>query len=250
MSYHVSLDQFEGPLDLLLRLITAARVNIREIFVSSIVDQYLEAVAHAESSLSQEETSEFLVMASRLLEIKSRQLFMDPQKEDEPDEDEQRLYEQLEQYRQYQQRAESLRQRSEAAADLFDRLPAEWVEETTLRTSDMTLDALVEAFLRVRSRQEKMEEPEQAGVIERESVSLQSRILWIRRRIRMEHQLRFSELLEGLYYQQAITVFLAVLELIHKNELTARQDAPLAEIILEQKLAEQSAEDETGGDRE
>ncbi len=235
MSYHVSLAQFEGPLDLLLRLISAARVDIREIFVSNIVDQYLETVAHADESLSSEETSEFLVMASRLLEIKSRQLFIDPERGDEPDEDEQRLYEQLEQYRQYQERVESLKEREAAAADLFGRLPEEWVGETTLLTSDMTIQALIDAFLRVQDRMKAEAEPEEAGVIERETVSLQSRIIWLRRRIRAERRLLFSELLEGLPAREAITVFLAILELIHSNEMTARQDAPLAEIVLERK---------------
>jgi len=238
MSYHVSLAQFEGPLDLLLRLIGAARVDIREIFVSNIVDQYLDAVAHADESLSSEETSEFLVMASRLLEIKSRQLFVNPEQEDEVDEDEQRLYEQLEQYRQYQARAESLKEREAAAADLYDRLPEEWVGETTLRTSDMTLQALIEAFLRVQERAKAEPVEEEPGVIERESVSLQSRILWLRRRLRRERRILFSELLEGLPARDAITVFLAILELIHTNEMTAHQDAPLAEIILERKEEE------------
>lgn len=235
MSYHVSLAQFEGPLDLLLRLISAARVDIREIFVSNIVDQYLETVAHADESLTSEETSEFLVMASRLLEIKSRQLFVDPEHEDEVDEDEQRLYEQLEQYRQYQARVESLKEREAAAADLYDRLPEEWVGETTLRTSDMTIQALVEAFLQVRDRMKEEPEEEEPGYIEREAVSLQSRILWLRRRLRSERRLLFSELLEGLPAREAITVFLAILEMIHSNEMTARQDAPLSEIILERR---------------
>jgi len=240
MAYHVSLEQFEGPLDLLLHLIGAARVDIREIFVSSIVEQYLDTVAHAQKGPSDEDRSEFLVLASQLLEMKSRRLFRDPERQDEPEPDEERLYEQLEQYRLYREKAESLRERFEAASGVFARLPEEWVGGKTFQVKDVTLEALLEAFLRV--RQQAQEEPEEPESIAREAVSLQSRILWIRRLFRSRDRLSFQGLLRGMNRAEAVTLFLAVLELIHTEEITARQAAPMAEIILERRKPEPEAD--------
>ena len=85
MAYVVQLKDFEGPLDLLLHLISRAKVNIRDIFVSEITEQYLQSIEDL-SGLDMDAASEFLQMAATLLEIKSRALLPKPPKtEDEED---------------------------------------------------------------------------------------------------------------------------------------------------------------------
>lgn len=75
--YYVSLKQFEGPLDLLLHLITRAKVDIKDIFVSEITEQYLASMGSVDE-LDMDTASEFLTMAATLLEIKSRALLPRP----------------------------------------------------------------------------------------------------------------------------------------------------------------------------
>ena len=79
MAYHVRLKEFEGPLDLLLHLIARAKVDIRDIFVSEITEQYLASMEDIHS-LDMDTASEFLAMAATLLEIKSRALLPKPPK--------------------------------------------------------------------------------------------------------------------------------------------------------------------------
>ena len=82
MAYVVSLKQFDGPLDLLLTLISSAKIDIKEIFVSQITEQYLEAMQDVDE-LDMDSASEFLAMAAMLLEIKSRALVPNIKKEDD-----------------------------------------------------------------------------------------------------------------------------------------------------------------------
>mgnify|MGYP002573270426 FL=1 len=78
--YYVSLKQFEGPLDLLLHLITRAKVDIKDIFVSEITEQYLASMGSVDE-LDMDTASEFLTMAATLLGIKSRALVPRPNRE-------------------------------------------------------------------------------------------------------------------------------------------------------------------------
>ena len=102
MAYHVSIDLFEGPLDLLLHLVGEARIDIRDIFVSQIVEQYMEYMADLGAE-DMDRASEFLAMAARLLEIKSRRLLPSATQEEleEVEQEEETLIRQLEQMKLY-----------------------------------------------------------------------------------------------------------------------------------------------------
>ncbi|MCK5130464.1 MAG: segregation/condensation protein A, partial [Clostridiales bacterium] len=101
MSQHVVLPIFEGPLDLLLFLITRAQIDINDIFISNITEQYLEYTAQI-SMDNMENKSLFLIMAARLLEIKSQKLLPKPIYEDEDEEGaESKLIRQLQEYKLY-----------------------------------------------------------------------------------------------------------------------------------------------------
>ena len=105
MAMTFRLKDFDGPLDLLLHLITRAQVDIRDIFISEITDQYIESVANAED-LNMDDATDFLVMAATLLEIKSRAMLPKPPQMEEGEEDpEQALIRQLEEYKRFRETA-------------------------------------------------------------------------------------------------------------------------------------------------
>ena len=100
------LKDFDGPLDLLLTLIGKAQIDIRDIFISEITDQYLEIV-HKAKDLNMDEASDFLVMAATLLEIKSRSMLPKPPPPEEGEEDpEEALIRRLEEYKRFKETAE------------------------------------------------------------------------------------------------------------------------------------------------
>ena len=122
MAYEVHLKEFDGPLDLLLHLIEQAKVDIKDIFISEITNQYLSLMEELDE-LDMDTASEFLTMAATLVYIKSRSLLPKPPKEAEEEEDpEEALVRQLKEYKLFKQAGEKLNELSAGMRGLFSRL--------------------------------------------------------------------------------------------------------------------------------
>ena len=159
MMMNFRLKDFDGPLDLLLTLVGKAQIDIKEIFVSDITDQYLSIVRNA-PDLDMDEASDFLVMAATLVEIKSRAMLPRPPAPEEGEEDpETELIRRLEEYRRYKESAEELRDFEEAAKHVFTKLPEEYpLPPQEVELTGLTLQGLTEAFLRIWARKPDAEE--------------------------------------------------------------------------------------------
>ena len=123
------LKDFDGPLDLLLTLIGKAQIDIRDIFVSEITDQYLDIVRNA-PDLDMDEASDFLVIAATLIEIKSRAMLPKPPKTEEENDPETELIRRLEEYKRFRETAESMKEFEGAAKRVFTKLPEEYLTIT------------------------------------------------------------------------------------------------------------------------
>ena len=125
MALTFQLKDFDGPLDLLLFLINKEKLDIKDIFVSQITDQYISLVRSA-SDLDMDEATDFLVMAATLLEIKSRAMLPRPPAVNPDEEDpEAALIRQLEEYKRFRETADAMKQFEKAAGNLFTKLPEE-----------------------------------------------------------------------------------------------------------------------------
>ena len=159
MPYIVSLKQFDGPLDLLLTLITSAKLDIQDIFVSEITEQYLESMKLVDE-LDMDSASEFLQMAATLLEIKSRAMLPKPPKPEEegalsPEEE---LIRQLTEYKQFKEISARMHQLEEEARALLTKLPEEYpLPPPNIEITGLTLEKLAKAFRRVLDRAEAAE---------------------------------------------------------------------------------------------
>ena len=157
MPYIVSLKQFDGPLDLLLTLISNAKIDIHDIFVSEITEQYLETMKLVDE-LDMDSASEFLQMAATLLEIKSRAMLPKPPKPENPDEPtpEEALIKQLEEYRQFKEVSARMHQLEEEARALLTKLPEEYpLPPPNIEITGLTLDKLLKAYIKVLQRAER-----------------------------------------------------------------------------------------------
>ena len=236
MSYIVSLKEFDGPLDLLLTLITGAKIDIHDIFVSQITEQYLETMLLVDE-LDMESASEFLQMAATLLEIKSRAMLPKPPKPEDPEElsPEEALIRQLEEYRQFKEVSARMHQLEEDARALMTKLPEEYpLPPPNIEITGLTLEKLIKAYRRVLARAEKadLEERMASREIRRDSFTVAGCMARISRMVR-RGRCRFSELFDDDYTrQEVVTMFLALLELIKLNRLHISQDAAYEEIIL------------------
>ncbi|WP_307338968.1 segregation and condensation protein A [Caldalkalibacillus uzonensis] len=236
----IKLDSFEGPLDLLLHLIDKAEVDIYDISVSEITDQYV-AYIHQMQQLELEIASEFLVMAATLLAIKSKMLLpkkeeytfqpmLDMELEEEYDPREE-LIQRLVQYKKYKQLAALLREEEAKRSQIYTR-PAEDLTAFVDR-DDVNPVANVSLFDLVDALQEvlKKKEEEPLSKVERDEISVSERMKEIKDRLVREREITFNQLFQGKRSKtQIVVTFLALLELMKKKEVICRQDRLFAEI--------------------
>ncbi|MCR4707862.1 MAG: segregation/condensation protein A [Clostridiales bacterium] len=235
MAYVVSLSQFEGPLDLLLHLIQQAKIDIKDIFVSEITDQYLESMQGVDE-LDMDRASEFLVMAALLLEIKSRSMLPKPPPPVDPDEltPEQQLIRRLEEYKLYKESAGKMKEFESAARKAFSKLPEEYpLPPPQIELTGLSLEGLVRAMERIIARRTR--EPDEGRVIRsvlRDRFTIEECSFNIVSRIRRGAVL-FSDLLsDQVTRDEIITYFMAMLELVRMGKLHVRQESAYEDILI------------------
>jgi segregation and condensation protein A len=232
--YKVKFEVFEGPLDLLLYLIKKEEVDIYEVNLTRLAAQFIEYI-ETMRLLDLEIAGEFLVMASTLMYIKSRELLPVEQRaevEGEEDGEDPRweLIRQLVEYKKFKDAASQLQVLEARQADVFARVPAklEFERETAPPKPDVSIFDLVNAVNAVLKRFTKREDLRD---IFEDKWSVSEKIEQLVRMIHERASIKFSELFEGVTSRTEVVVtFLALLELIRLKQLTAMQREPFAEI--------------------
>lgn len=235
-SYEVQLEQFSGPLDVLLYLVRREEMNIYDIPIARITEQYLQLIADIVES-DVDRASDFLVMAATLLQIKARMLLPKPPKVEAPDEleagdepfDDPRaeLVAQLVAYSRFRETAEVLRQRQGEQAKVFSR--GQYVESAGERPLEaVDLPDLVAAF------QEILREEWSWREVPREEIPLREKLREIGYQLaRHPEGVRFTQLFRrGGSRTEIIVTFLAILELIRRKRAVAEQQDRFGEIII------------------
>jgi segregation and condensation protein A len=235
MSYEIKLDIFEGPLDLLLYLIRKNEIDIYNIPIALITEQYLEYL-DLMRSLNLDLAGEYLVLAATLIHIKSRMLLPPVEGDDEAEEGEDprtELVQQLLEYRAFKEAALNLVDRPILERDVFTRgAPPEEPSEAGEDEETMIevgIFELVQAFRRIISGLDQSEDL----AIDTEKMSLTDRINEIMERLSEEKQLTFTELLgERMDRKRIVYTFLAILELMKLRMIRAYQSGPFSAIRL------------------
>jgi len=232
--YKVKLEVFEGPLDLLLYLIKKDEVDIYDISIERITQQYLEFM-DAFQTLDLEIAGEFVVMAANLIYIKSRSLLpahvQPPEEEAEEDDPRWDLIRQLVEYKKFKDAAAQLSQREIEQSNLFGRA-SESIETPPERPlGDVSVLDLINAFNKVLKR--IGEKSEDLREIFEENFTVSDKIDLIMKLTSSGVPLKFTELFANAASRTEIVVtFLALLELIRLKQLKATQEEPFGEIEL------------------
>ena len=227
----VELGTFTGPLDLLLHLIKEQEMDIYDIRLEKLTEQYLARLDKMrEENLSV--AGEFLVMAATLLYLKSRSLLpvQDRLPEDVEDEDPKwELIRQLIEYRKFKEAAGQLGDREALHSRIFGRTPERVVAPTTLQgPGQVSMFDLVWAFQKILRN---VEDRARAGRFEDEEFTVGQKIEFLLDRISIGEEVVFEDLFRTMSSRGEIVVtFLALLELIRLQQLTALQDGPLLPI--------------------
>ncbi|MEA4888448.1 MAG: segregation/condensation protein A [Clostridiaceae bacterium] len=249
----LKISQFEGPLDLLCHLIEKNRIDIYDIPIEQITDQYLAYLAGLDE-LDLDLASDFLVMASTLLHIKSRLLLPKKEQGDRIDIDDPReeLVLRLLEYRRCKTLAGDLRDRHDDYSSCQYRLP-----ETPQRLGidpavdqeRLNWDRFLEACRQL-TRQNQMRFQDQSErlvhILKRDKVSLKEKMRLIWRSVAMKTRLFFNEIFpaDRTSRSERVTGFLALLELLRLNKVRATQDRPYDVILLEADYAQTIDDDE------
>lgn len=237
MSVLIKLDQFEGPLDLLCHLIDKHEVEIHDIPIALITEQYL-AVLYDLHTLNLELASEFLVMAATLLEIKSRMLLPQKYAEDAEalwEDPRTELVERIVEYRRYKEAALHLQELEGEFGQRYYKEPED-LDSLLERGSDalkelnLETDLLVEALKRVLDKMDRIDNHRETyfKTMRRDPFTVEEKMGWITDRLTRSGTLRFMALFEeDATRLEVITTFLALLELMRGGKVKVKQDVRL-----------------------
>ena len=234
MMIEFKLDDFEGPLDLLLHLIKENKMDIFDIPIEEITKQYLAYIQNVKNR-NLEVASAYLVMASELIELKAKMLLPRQQEDDqEPEEDpREELVGRLLEYQAYKEISKDLKQKELKRQEIYTKLPEDvrqYQENTTL-AQDGSIDDLVDALKKFLARKQE-EVPLQTKVTMKE-ITVSSRKIEIRQKLNKVKKMRFFDLFPVASKEYLVATFLAVLEMAKSKELLIFQDTLFADIICE-----------------
>ncbi len=226
--YHIQTPVYQGPLDLLLQLIERAELDITKLALAQITDQYLAHLAQLEER-SPEEVSAFLVIAAKLLQIKSEALLPRPPQREEGEEDPgEALVRQLRAYRRFKQAAEWLKARHAAGLHAYVRLAPPPKIEGRIDLRGLTAQDLARAAQRAFSLRPRAP---LRTVISPPKVTIRDKIRQIVHTLRQRGKATFSALLGGRPTRlETVVTFLALLELVKQRLVHAQQERLFGEI--------------------
>lgn len=237
MKFDFVIDDFEGPLDLLLHLVKENKMDLLNIKLEVIIDEYLEFINKMEE-MNLNIASSYLVMASELIELKSKKILPRNEEEDISEEDEiseEKLINRLIEYQRYKDLTNDFKQLEEERKEIFTSLPKNLKEYSddigVIPNSDISLIDLVEAFKKFLERKE-LEKPLTTKVTKKE-ISLEERERDVKRILKKKKRVNFFELFDVVTKEYVVATFLTILEMCRKKEIRLTQDDMFGEIMCE-----------------
>ncbi len=232
--YEITIDNFSGPMDLLLHLIKESKMDIMNIKLEIIIDEYLDYIKKM-NELNLDVASSYLVMSSELLEIKSRMLLPRQEDTEEEEDPKERLINRLILYQQYKDQIESFKSLENERGKYFTKVPSNisdyQTNEKKALIEDVTLDDLVKAFENFLNRLEE-EKPISTKVTKKE-LSVEDRIVNIKERFKKQKRIDFFDLFEVKTKEYVVVTFLAILEMAKNHQITIFQEDNFDNIICE-----------------
>lgn len=219
-----TINDFSGPLDLLLHLIKEAKMDIFSIKLEIIIDEYLDFINKMKDK-NLDIASSYLVMSCELLEIKSKMLLPKDEEEIEEDDPKERLINRLIIYEQYKNAIDDFKKLESDRNTYYTKLPTSIKEldvENKPILDNLTIDDLTEAFKKLLERIE-MEKPVNTRVTKKE-LSVEDEMKSIKSKLKINKKMSFFDLFEIKTKEYIVVTFLAILEMAKKNELRIIQE--------------------------
>lgn len=240
MQYKVTIENFDGPLDLLLHLIKEQDIDIYDIKIEEVTKQYLDYIK-AMKDMNLSIASEYLVMASELIEMKSKMLLPKKKELDEDDYEEdprEVLIERLLAYKQYKEITSEFKNLELTRKLVFTKEPENlsYYAKEESNKEELGISDLLEAFNLLMQKKE-LDKPIATKITKKE-LSVSEKVVKIRSILKKKKKVNFEELFEVATKEEVIVNFLSILEMVKKNEITLAQDNNFSGIVISLKEGE------------
>ena len=240
MEYQFSINDFEGPLDLLLHLVKTSKMNIYDIDIKIIIEEYLKFI-ESEKEKNIDIASSYLVMASELIHLKSKMLVNDEESEPEIDDEfsitsEEDLKRKILEYEKYKKISENLVELESKRNNFYTKSPMkldEFIDKGNISFGNVTLDDLMNALKKFKER-EKYNKPLNTRITKKE-YSIERRIEDIRKILQVRDKVEFLELFSKPNKDFIIVTFLSILTMSKNDEITLTQEDNFKPILIERR---------------
>lgn len=238
MEYCVKINDFEGPLDLLLHLVHESDIDIKDINICEITSQYLDYI-RSWQELNIDVASEYLVMASTLMEIKSKSLLPTEQKREDEEEEDSRevLIYKLTEYQKYKEITKKFKLLELDRKNIHTKSPYrlnEMMNKKFVNDTDLTIDDLMLAFTKFLERKDQ-EKPVQTKVTNKE-YSVKKRKDDIKAYLQKKERAFFGELFHEYNKSFIVVTFMSILELAKEEEILLKQEGNFEAIMIELRV--------------
>ncbi len=234
---NLCINDFEGPLDLLLHLVKTAKMDIYEIDTKYIIDRYLEFIDSLDRN-DLDNASEYLVMASELIHLKSRLLLnLDDSSDDESEfsiNSEEDLKNKLIEYEKYQNITDMFRQLEEKRSEFFTKVPEnlkDFIEVDNHLEGNLDPDLLKDALVELQKRM-NYQKPLNTKITRKE-VSVEERKIYIRNYLEKRKNVKFVDLFEDYTKEMVVVTFLSILDMCKNREIILNQKELFGDILIE-----------------
>ncbi len=240
---NLQLNDFEGPFDLLLHLVKVSKMDIYTINISDIIEQYLAFIASLDK-YDLDDSSEYLVLSSELIHLKSKML-INKCDEDKNEIEEESLYninseedlrQQLIMYEKYKNMTDTFKSLEENRLDYYTKLPEnlnEYIDNENVINSNVSINDLLNAFIEMQKRV-NFKKPITTKITRKE-YSVKDRIKEIRNILKEKKKVEFTELFDILTKENIVVTFLSLLDMSKNNEVILKQDNIFSTIVIESK---------------
>lgn len=242
MTYNFCVSDFEGPLDLLLHLVKESKLDIYEINIREIIEQYLNFI-HSMEEQNIDVASEYLVMAAELIHLKSKLLINRQDEEENNDNEdefsinsEEDLRNKLLEYEKYKELTKNLSELEEKRMEVYTKLPESlksYIEVDKLPKGEFDLNDLLNAYNEYLKRK-KLERPLKTKITKKE-ISIDDQIKSIRKILNNKRKIEFFELFDEFSKENIVVTFLSILEMTKNDEITLLQNDNFSPIIIERR---------------
>ena len=240
MKYSIHLNVYDGPLDLLCDMISKQKIDIKDISIIEITKQYLAYINMLES-MDLEVTSDFITMATKLLEIKSKYLLFSQRDLDEEEDPRLELMEQLKEYKKYKKASEVLKDNVDYLNQPYYRTREEIIIDDKIDLSEISIESIksiLPYIFKVKNvEEEETKKDEKLNKIVRgKIVSVEENIEYIENILTTKDKISFNKIIENNTKDEVIATFLSLLELIKAKRIVVVQENFFEDIIIKKNL--------------